>query len=112
MNVDADKVKETLLPIPFLSSKVELDQLLAELPAYLASAADTSNEVDPVEWWRNNAATLPCWSAAAEKILLLQPSSAAAERVFSILSNCFGEQQDRALQDYIEASLMLQYNKR
>jgi len=112
MKVDADKVKEALLPIPFLSSKVELDQLLAELPAYLACAADTSSDIDPLEWWRSNATSLPCWSVAAAKVLLLQPSSAAAERVFSILSNCFGEQQDRALQDYIEASLMLQYNKR
>jgi len=49
MKVDADKVKEALLPIPFLSSKVELDQLLAELPAYLACADDASSEVDPLE---------------------------------------------------------------
>jgi len=28
MKVDADKVKEALLPIPFLSSKVELDRCL------------------------------------------------------------------------------------
>jgi len=50
MRVDADKVKEALLPIPFLSSKVELDWLLTELPAYFACAADTSSEVNPIEW--------------------------------------------------------------
>ena len=33
---------------------------------------------------------------------------AAAERVFSL----FNERQDGSLQDYIEASLMLKYNKR
>ena len=39
-----------------------------------------------------------------------QPSSSAAERVFSIINVSFHDQQDNALQDYIEASVMLQYN--
>ena len=46
------------------------------------------------------------------KIILIQPSSAAAERVFSLLKASFNERQDGSLQDYIESSLMLQYNKR
>ena len=33
-------------------------------------------------------------------------------RVFSLLKASFNERQDGSLQDYIEASLMLQYNKR
>ena len=37
--------------------------------------------------------------------------TAAAERVFSLLKNSFNERQDLALQDYLEASLMLQYNR-
>ena len=44
------------------------------------------------------------WAIAASKVLLVQPSSAASERVFSLLKASFGEQQDSALQDYIEAS--------
>ena len=44
-------------------------------------------------------------------VLLVQPSSAGAERAFFfLLSNSFGCRQDNSLQDYIEASLMLQYN--
>ena len=43
-------------------------------------------------------------------VLLFQPSSAAAERVFSLLQNSFQEQQFSALEDYIETSIMLQYN--
>ena len=43
--------------------------------------------------------------------LLIQPSSAAAERVFSLLNNSFKENQARALEEYIEASIMLQYNR-
>ena len=77
---------------------------------YLARAADTSATISPLEWWKRNASDLPNWSKAAKKILLLQPSSAAAERVFSLLQNSFGEQQDNSLQDYIECSLVLQYN--
>jgi len=42
----------------------------------------------------------------------VQPSSASSERVFSLFNNSFGPQQNSALQDYIETSLMLQYNKR
>ena len=36
----------------------------------------------------------------------------AAERVFSILKASFNEQQDCALVDYIQASVMAKYNKR
>ena len=41
-------------------------------------------------------------------ILLLQSSSAAAEWVFSLLSNSFKENQQNALEDYISTSVMLQ----
>ena len=40
------------------------------------------------------------------------PSSAAAERVFSILNNLYNDQQTRALVDSILVSLYLAYNKR
>ena len=46
------------------------------------------------------------------KMSLLQPSSGAAERVFSVLNNSFGKRQLSTLEDYVEASVMLQYNKR
>ena len=49
---------------------------------------------------------------SVKKFLLIQPSSAAAERVFSLLKASFGDQQDSCLQDYVQASLMMQYNKR
>ena len=42
--------------------------------------------------WKNNSSNLPQWSAVARKILLMQPSSAAAERVFSLLKATFTEQ--------------------
>ena len=51
-------------------------------------------------------------SAEAKQVLLVQPSSAAAERAFSLLSAAFSDRQDSALADYLQASVMLQYNKR
>ena len=45
-------------------------------------------------------------------LLLVQPSSAAAERAFSILSNSFTDTQRSSLEDYIEISIMIQYNNK
>ena len=47
-----------------------------------------------------------------EKLVLVQPSSAAAERVFSLFVTMFGVQQHDALKDMIEAALMLRVNGR
>ena len=40
------------------------------------------------------------------------PNSAAAERVFSLMKNMFGDLSMSSLADYIQAALMLKYNKR
>ena len=39
----------------------------------------------------------------------MQPSSASAERVFSLLAT-LSAQQEAVLEDYIEASVMVRYN--
>ena len=59
-----------------------------------------------------NATDLPSWSAAVEKLVLVQPSSAAAERVFSLLVTMFCDQQHDTLEDMIKAALMLRVNGR
>ena len=59
---------------------------------------------------RGHLLDLPHWSAVAKKVLLVQPSSAAAERVFSVMEALFNRQQDSALEDTVEASVMLSYN--
>ena len=51
-----------------------LQNLRKELPVYLAEAADLDRNVDPVQWWKNHPDDLLFWSAAAAKILLVQPS--------------------------------------
>ena len=96
--------------LPFLNSSEILDNLKAELPQYLALATDINPQVDPIDSWQRKSANLPHWSNAASQVLLVYPSSAAAEWVFSLLNNCFTDQQETFLHDYTESSLMLQYN--
>ena len=67
---------------------------------------------DQVRWWRLKKKDLPAWARLLRIVLLLAPSSAAAERVFSIMRRSLGPQQDLAMGDIIRTSLMLQYNYR
>ena len=106
---DADAIN-ALKSFPFLNSKTILDGLKEELPSYFAKVTDIDPSIDILQWWNQNESALPCWAAAARKVLLVQPSSAASERVFSLLKASFNPQQQSSLQDYIETSLMLQYN--
>ena len=68
--------------------------ILAEVPLYKASASGFDVKQDLVEWWRLHHLKLPLLCAGAQIAMLIQPSSAAAERVFSIL-NMFNSQQSR-----------------
>ena len=105
---DANAI-DALAAFPFLNNSMTLSQLKTELPDYLVKAADVSVDMALLEWWIDG---LPHWSAAVKKIIPVQPSSAAAEHVFSLLKASFSDRQDGALLDYLEVSLMLQYNKR
>ena len=109
-NVDGSDVDQ-LTSFPFVTTMM-LPDLKAELPSYVAKAEGIDSGYCVLKWWKNASVDLPHWSVLARQVLLVQPSSAAAERVFSLLSNSFNEQQLNALEDYIEASIMLQYNKR
>jgi hypothetical protein len=51
------------------------------------------------------------WSSAVQKVFLVQPLSGTAERVFSLLGQTFGDQQQNALEYVVKCSVMLQYNK-
>ena len=69
------------------------------LPNYLAAAQDVIIpwEEDKVKWWRQQSDNLPHWSSAVMKVLLVQPSSAAAQRVFSILNSSFNDSQAKSM---------------
>ena len=109
MKPDASSLDQ-LSVIPFLNAQT-ISNLKTELPSYLAKTADISPDICPLVWWKANASELPHWSSATSIVILIQPSSAASERVFSLLNNSFNDRQEASLSDYIEASLMLQFNR-
>jgi len=93
----------SLSVLPFVTEPT-MAQLKEEYPQYTAAAEDLSPDCEI-------GICLPTTFLYGRRMLLLQPSSAAAERVFSILKNSFGDQQLSAFEDYLEASLIIQYNK-
>ena len=107
--VDASTIDDFATSFPSLSVQTA-DGLKAELPSYKAAVDDVDPSVDAQDWWERHTEDLPHWSTAFKLVLLVQPSSAAAERVFSLLQNSFSQRQSSSLEDYIETSLMLQYN--
>ena len=98
---------DSLKVLPLIKNPL-ITNLKTELPTYMSKAEDVLPTVSKTEWWKKHAHELPFWSSACKSILLLQPSSASAERVFSLLNNSFKEQQYSSLEDYVETSIMLQ----
>lgn len=111
MQPDAAAV-DTLRCVPFFDADNVIQPLQGELAAYQALTDDVAAEINVLEWWSQHSKEIPSWASACKQILLLQPSSAASERVFSLLQNSSNNRQERALEDYIETSLILQYNNK
>ena len=63
-------------------------------------------------WWGAYNPQFPRWAKAARIIFALAPSSAASERVFSLVKSMFGIEQLTAMADFVQGSLMLRYNQR
>ena len=112
-----------------------VDELCAAIPAFAGKAAALKAEVEvyrvaartapPIDhgdvkaftealltFWSTQGKKMPTWREAAKIVFAIPPSSAASERVFSLLKAMFGEAQDSSLADVIQAALMLRYNKR
>ena len=66
-----------------------------------------------LDFWRKHGTKMPTWRKAAKIVYFaIPPTSAASERVFSLLKAMFGKDQDASLSDLIQGALMLRYNKR
>ena len=98
-----------------------ISQLVGELPTYLALAASApafnhASIRDYTEalllWWRRHHPTVPAWAEAARIAFALSSTSAASERVFSLVEGMFGRDQVTALADQLQGAVMLRYNKR
>ena len=78
----ASSIENFVSVIPFFRFHIELK---VEFPKYLATAEDISPQMDKLKWWKKHEHGLPHWSQACRNVLLVQPSSAAAERVFCLI---------------------------
>ena len=116
----ANEVERQLKLFPFVDdAKVAL--LVRDLPAYLAQVQHhpitrgDDGELEYEAWWHDCAGVhdMDVWYEVATTVLILQPSgSAAVERVFSMLKNLMGDQQQaRSMEDYQEAAIMSRYNQ-
>eukprot|EP00966_Prymnesium_polylepis_P280074 6470758-Prymnesium_polylepis.1 len=65
-----------------------------------------------LDFWCKHGTKMPTWRKAAKMVFAIPPTSAASERVFSLLEDMFGKDQDSSLSDLIQAALMLRYNQR
>ena len=71
---------------PFLDNDNIIANLARELPDYLTAAGVVMvDEKEKLAWWAANSITLPHWASLVKKLLLIQPSSASAERDFGLL---------------------------
>uniref|UniRef100_A0A1X7V2U4 HAT C-terminal dimerisation domain-containing protein n=1 Tax=Amphimedon queenslandica TaxID=400682 RepID=A0A1X7V2U4_AMPQE len=90
-----------LKTIPILNNSDTIDKLKTELPAYVANTNIISNKTKGLEWFKKYENDLPNWTKAFKLVVLMQPTSSAAERVFSLLNSSFLSQQTSSLEDYV-----------
>ena len=62
-----------------------------ELPKYVAGSEGVSSNVDKLGWWKKHEMDIPHWSGARKIVLVILQFSVAAERLFSLLTNSFGD---------------------
>jgi hypothetical protein len=94
----------------FLSSE-DRTALVAEKSAYLALCNDIDLADHDISAFRQSASSIPCFQKLASKVSLVQPSSAVVERVFFILRTHIDDKQERALQDVLETTTILNVNE-
>ena len=110
---------EKLADIPCLGARVggmrqELEQyrmLAAGHPGFDRSSVSEYTDA-LLLWWRQNCPSIPAWAEAARAIFSMSCSSAASERVFSLVEFMFGAEQKSAMADQLQAGAMLRYHKR
>ena len=86
-----------------------LERKLIDVPTFFTEKAKLAS---PVMAPTVTAATAPTFFIFVRKIGANSVNSCPPERVFSILNDTYADDQERALADYKEHSLMMQYNDR
>ena len=120
---EAQRLLEGLKLVPRLNCNVLIRDLMVEFTTYYrevkANKLIYKKDPEDIIGWHYDrrvnthfVSARPNWWKVAAILVLIQPSSAACERVFSLLNNSFSNKQSKALADYIILSLMMQFNKR
>ena len=118
--LDVAAFRQTLVSLDWFTI-AEIDDIVGDLPLYIEAVSTDRlmpvSEEDELEhiviFWKANKSNFGAFKEVfVAYALTFVPSSAAAERVFSILKRFFGNNQNSALEDYIEYSVMLSFNKR
>ena len=97
---------EDLRAISIFNVPTVINKLKQELPDYHTLAESCQSGTNLLAWPRVSG-QIPTWAWACKIVMLCQPSSGAAERVFATLRTAIGEQQQAALEDYQAVSVML-----
>ena len=110
--LQCEPIKDVLL---ILGDKI-LEELQQDLPRFIT----TLNETVPINtrftpsdtkaWWAKNGHLTGAWAAAARLFSLCQPSSAPAERGFSMMRHAVGEKQTHMLEDMREYRVRERYH--
>ena len=119
-SIDSAAVRELALVVPLAAERggALLTELERDLPLFIAAARGFHTNHGSINdftetvlgWYKNHSAEIDTWAEASLIAFSFTPSSAAAERVFSLLKNLFGSNQDLALADYVQGSMLLRYN--
>ena len=118
LNTQAADIDALAASLPAIQPHVA--GMKAELPQYLALAVGfhTNRQSvddftrDVLHFWRTHGREIPALCQGARIVFALTPSSAASERVFSLMNCLFNCRQDATLADQLLASLMIRYNGR
>ena len=97
--------------LPFISAE-QVAAMEGEWDQYKALSAGVPAKTQVLAFFKLHQESLPTTSAVVCDLALIPSSSAACERVFSLLRNMFGDKQYASLQDYIATSVKLAPNKR
>ena len=109
----AELVQLNNLVLCFVIGEPEFKLELEEYKRLADDVAHGDVESSDEDFWNANQISLPTWFAVSREILLITPSSAACERLFSLLAQGFSDQQRNALADYLYVfvSCAIRFNK-
>lgn len=106
-----DDEVQLLRSFPFVGPAT-VDVLITERDYYYWKAKNTDSNYGFMDFWADNKATLPGWYHVAMDLVLIQPTSAFMEHVFSVVrETAMNAPEERVEGDRVNLSAMLKYNR-